>query len=82
VGNDTLPHLRHLDVGFAYPGDEKVTKGAAVLRVIGNMSWVHTVEIQVGFYLLNSEQCCHMILVREDWIKGPMVNSYAPITNG
>lgn len=36
-------------VDFSYPGDEEVSKGATVLRIKGNMSWVHTVVRQVGF---------------------------------
>ena len=50
-----LLHFRHLDVGFSSPGVATDTKGVAVLHVIGNMSWVHTVVIQVGFYLLSGE---------------------------
>ena len=55
MGVVTLLHFRHLDVGFSSPGVATDTKGVAVLHVIGNMSWVHTVVIQVGFYLLSDE---------------------------
>lgn len=46
-------HFRHLDVGFTYPDVVTDIKGVAVLHIKGNMSWVHTVVIQVGFYLLS-----------------------------
>jgi len=46
--------VRHLDVGSSFPSAANGTKGAAVLRIIGNVSWVHTVVIQVGFYLLSN----------------------------
>lgn len=52
VGVRILPALRHLDVGSSLPGVVSDAKGAAVLRVMGNVSWVHTVVTQVGFYLL------------------------------
>lgn len=55
IGVFTLLHFRHLDVGFSFPGVATDTKGMAVLHVIGNMSWVNTVVIQVGFYLLSGE---------------------------
>jgi len=55
MGVVTLLHFRHLDVGFSFPGVATDTKGVAVLHVIGNMSWVHTVVIQVGFYLLTNK---------------------------
>jgi hypothetical protein len=45
--------FRHLDVGSSFPGVVSDAKGAAVLRIIRNVSWVHTVVRQVGFYLLN-----------------------------
>ena len=52
MGGYILRHLRHLDVGFVSPGGARATKGASVLCIKDNMSWVHTVVIQVGFYLL------------------------------
>jgi len=66
VGVLTLPQLRHLDVGFSFPGVATDPKGATVLCVIGNVSWVHTVVIQVGFYLLSALDRSNEDLVREE----------------
>jgi hypothetical protein len=46
--------VRHLDVGSSQPGTEKGSKGAAVLCLRGYVSWVYTVVIQVGSYLLRN----------------------------
>lgn len=43
---------RHLDVGYASPDVATDIKGPTVLRIKRNVSWVHTVVKQVGFYLL------------------------------
>lgn len=42
----------HLDVGSSLPGAEVGTKGAIVHRLMWHVSWVNTVVIQVGPYLL------------------------------
>lgn len=54
VGVLTLHYFRHLDVGFSFPDVENDIKGSTVIRIIRNMSWVHTVVKQVGFYLLST----------------------------
>ena len=53
--SDWIPipsEVRHLDVGSSHPGTEEGSKGAAVLCLRGYVSWVYTVAIQVGSYLL------------------------------
>jgi len=53
VGVRTLQFDRHLDVGSASPDVATDIKGPTVLRIKRNVSWVHTVVKQVGFYLLH-----------------------------
>ena len=60
----------HLDVDSSYPGAVLGSKGAAVLRLRGNVSWVHTAVRQVGPYLLKGlVYLKYLILVREDFIE-------------
>jgi len=68
MGVRTLYYVRHLDVGFSYPDAVEGIKGPTVLRVKRNMSWVHTVVRQVGFYLLRDMEKCDATLVREDQV--------------
>lgn len=41
-----------LDVGSSSLGSAQVTKSRVVRPLKGNVSWVQTVERQVGFYLI------------------------------
>lgn len=45
----------HLDVGSSYPRAGEGSKGSAVRRVKGYVSWVKYDASQYGFYLLGGE---------------------------
>lgn len=52
MGVPILFMVRHLDVGFSYPPVAGDRKGAAVLRIKRNMSWVQYGASQYGPYVL------------------------------
>ena len=52
VGVLILLEYWHLDVDSSYPPGVSAGKGAAVLRIKWNVSWVKYVVKQYGFYLL------------------------------